>query len=128
MNQAARIDLSGWGEQPPLFVTLLAREVEQTNRTRAGERIGMSRTAVTLVLQNRYPSPSTARVETRVLDALGRIECVAAGEAVTVEQCQTYRERPAPTHNPMAMRQWRDCQHCPINPNCAAQEHQHDRH
>lgn len=129
MTSIARIDLSAWGEQPPLFVELLAREVEQSNRTRAGERIGMSRTAVTLVLQNRYPSPSTARVERRVMDALGRIECVAQSEVITAEQCQSWRERPAPTHNPHAMQHWRACQHCTQNPNCAQHEEtQHARH
>lgn len=128
MSQAQRIDLSGWGEQPPLFVTLLAREVEQSNRTRAGERIGMSRTAVTLVLQNRYPSPTTQGVERRVMDALGRIGCVALDQEITAEQCQNYRQRQAPTHNPMAMQHWRACQHCPNNPHCATQEHHHAHH
>ncbi|MCY1208171.1 hypothetical protein D9M72_197890 [compost metagenome] len=126
MNQAARVDLTAWGSEPPLWVRLLANAVEQTNRTKAGERIGMSRTAVTLALANRYPSPSTAAVERRVLDALGRIECVAIGEVVTTEQCQSYRERPAPTHNPHAMQHWRACQHCPQNPNCG--EHRHGHH
>lgn len=128
MNQAAQVDLSAWGEQPPLFVTLLAREVEQSNRTKAGERIGMSRTTVTLILQNRYPSPTTKGVERRVLKVLGRIPCAAIGGVVTVEQCQSYRERPAPTHNPMAMQHWRACQHCPNNPNCMTQERRHVRH
>lgn len=118
MSQAARVDLSCWGEQPPLFVTLLAREVEQSNRTKAGERIGMSRSAVSLVLANKYPSPTTNNIERRVMDTLGRIECIALGDVLTVEQCQTYRERPAPTHNPPAMQHWRACQHCPSNPNC----------
>lgn len=127
MNQFARVDLSGWGDQPPLWIHLLAREVEQSNRTKAGERIGMSRSAVTLALANRYPSPSTAAVERRVLDALGQIECVALGEVVTTEQCQSYRKRPAPTHNPMAMQCWRACQHCQHNPNCQAQETRHAR-
>lgn len=127
MNQAARVDLSAWGEQPPLWVSLLAREVEQSNRKSAGERVGVSRTAVSLVLVNRYPC-STAGVERRVMDVLGRIECVAIGEVITAEQCQTYRERKAPTHNPMAMQHWRACQHCPNNPNCAAEEPRHGRH
>ncbi|MCY1290486.1 hypothetical protein D9M69_418620 [compost metagenome] len=125
MTQAARVDLTAWGAEPPLWVRLLANAVEQTNRTLAGQRIGMSRTAVTLALANRYPSPSTAAVERRVLDALGRIECVAIGEVVTAEQCQSYRERPAPTHNPHAMRHWRACQHCPQNPTCGEQRHGH---
>ncbi|WP_282339422.1 hypothetical protein [Pseudomonas sp. PS02288] len=113
------VDLSCWGTQPPLFVQLLAAEVAASDRTKAAERIGMSRTAVSLVLANKYSSPSTAGVERRVMDVLGRIECVAVGEIVTVEQCQSYRERPAPTHNPRAMRQWLACQNCPINPTCS---------
>lgn len=126
MTQAVRVDLTAWGAEPPLWVRLLASAVEQTNRTKTGQRIGMSRTAVTLALANRYPSPSTAAVERRVLDALGRIECVAIDEVVTAEQCQSYRERPAPTHNPHAMQHWRACQHCPQNPNCG--EHRHGHH
>lgn len=125
MTQAVRVDLTAWGAEPPLWVRLLASAVEQTNRTKTGQRIGMSRTAVTLALANRYPSPSTAAVERRVLDALGRIECVAIDEVVTAEQCQSYRERPAPTHNPHAMQHWRACQHCPQNPHCGEQRHGH---
>lgn len=125
MNQPDRLDLSAWGDQPPLFVTLLAREVEQSSRTRAGERIGMSRTAVSLVLINRYPASTTAGVERRVIEALGRIDCVAVGEVVTATQCQSYREKPAPTHNPHAMQGWRACQHCPHNPACGEQPDGH---
>lgn len=114
-----RVDLSAWGEQPPQWVRLLAAEVEQSNRTRAGERIGMSRSAVSLVLSNRYPSPSTAAVERRVVAALGALECPALGSTISVVECQSYREREAPTHNPPAMQHWKACRHCPLNPNCA---------
>ncbi|SED09101.1 hypothetical protein [Pseudomonas anguilliseptica] len=127
MSQAARVDLTAWGAEPPQWINLLAREVEQSNRTRTGERIGISRSAVSLVLANKYPSPSTAAIERRVMDALGRIDCVALGEVITAEQCQSYRERKAPTHNPMAMQHWRTCQNCPNNPNCNAQENAHAR-
>lgn len=113
------VDISKWGNQPPLFVRLLAAEVGETNRTRAAERVGISRTAVSLVLNNKYSSPSTKGVERRVLDALGRIDCIAVGEVLTIEQCQTYREKAPPTHNPQSMQLWRACQHCSNNPNCA---------
>jgi hypothetical protein len=122
---AARLE--AWGEQPPLFVQLLGAEVARSNMTATGKRIGMSRTAVSLVLANRYPSPSTSGVERRVMDALGRLECVAVGAVVTASQCQSYREKPAPTHNPSAMQHWRACQFCPNNPNCNAQEKAHAR-
>lgn len=114
-----QVDISAWGNKPPLFVRLLAAEVGASNRTRTAERVGISRTAVSLVLVNKYSSPSTAGVERRVLDSLGRIECVAAGKTLTIEQCQSYREKPAPTHNPQAMQHWQACQHCPFNPTCA---------
>ncbi|WP_312375749.1 hypothetical protein [Pseudomonas oryzihabitans] len=83
----------------------------------------MSRTAVSLVLANKYSSPSTAGVERRVMDVLGRIDCIALGETLTVAQCQSFRDRSAPTHNPMQMQHWRACQHCPFNPNCAGATH-----
>lgn len=117
--------LAAWGPEPPLFVRLLAAEVAASNKTKASQRIGMSRTAVSLILANRYASPSTAGVERRVMETLGRIECVALDDVVTTGQCQSYREKPAPTHNPQAMQHWRDCQHCIHNPNRCDQESAH---
>ena len=114
-----KLELAAWGAEPPLFVRLLAAEVAATNQTKASQRIGMSRTAVSLVLANRYASPSTAGVERRVMETLGRIQCVALDAEVTVDQCQNYREKAPPTHNPQSMQLWRACQHCPHNPNCA---------
>lgn len=111
-----KIDISNWGDQPPHWVTLLANEVESSNRTKAAERIGISRTAVSLLLANRYSSPSTAGMERRILAALGGIYCPAHNEMISTEQCRAYRDRPAPTHNPMAMRVWRVCQSCEHNP------------
>ncbi|MNN46259.1 hypothetical protein D3C81_1606350 [compost metagenome] len=113
------VNLSNWGAEPPLFVRLLAKEVTATSRTHAAIRISMSRTAVSLLLDNKYPSPTTAGIERRVMEVLGRIECVATGDSLTVEQCQGFYQRPAPTHNPLAMQHWRVCQHCTFNPNCS---------
>lgn len=119
------VPLDAWGSQPPLWIRLLATEVARGNRTQAARRIGISRTAVSLVLVNRYPSPSTARIERKVLQALGQLDCLAKGQQVTLIECQDFRERPAPTHNPMSMRHWRACQHCPNNPHCAPREDNH---
>lgn len=116
------VDISAWGDEPPRWIRLLAAEVEATSRTLAGQRIGMSRSAVSLALANRYPSPSTAGVERRVLASLDGIHCPAQGETISTQQCREYRERPAPTHNPMAMRIWRTCQSCPNNPNCGGSQ------
>lgn len=116
------VDISAWGDEPPRWITLLAAEVEASNRTETGKRVGISRSAVSLALANKYPSPSTAGIERRVLAALDGLDCPAQGETISTQQCREYRERPAPTHNPMAMRVWRTCQSCPNNPNCGGDE------
>ncbi|WP_035597061.1 hypothetical protein [Halomonas salina] len=110
------VDISAWGDEPPRWIRLLAAEVEASNRQLAGKRIGMSRSTVALALANRYPSPSTAGVERRVLAALDGLECPAQGKTISSQQCREYCQRPAPTHNPMAMRDWRTCQACPHHP------------
>ncbi len=51
--------LEAWGEQPPLFVQLLGAEVARSNMTKTGQRIGMSRTAVSLLPQ---PQPVSRAV------------------------------------------------------------------
>lgn len=112
------VDISAWGDEPPRWITLLAAEVEASNRQAAGQRIGVSRTAVSLALANKYPSPSTAGIERRVLQALDGRDCPAHGEIISAQQCREYRDRPAPTQNPMSMRVWRVCQRCPHNPDC----------
>ncbi|BFN29465.1 hypothetical protein PSCT_01189 [Pseudomonas sp. SCT] len=117
--------LLAWGTEPPLWVRLLDAEVARSNMTAAAKRIGMNRATVSTVLRNCYPSLSTAGVERRVMDALGRLECPALEATITVVQCQAFREKPAPTHNPLAMQHWKACQHCPHNPSCQAQESHH---
>lgn len=110
------VDISNWGDEPPRWIRLLAAEVEASNRRLAAEACGLSRTAVSLALANRYPSPSTQGLERRVIEALDGRDCPAWGERISVEQCRDYREQPTPTHNPMAMRKWQACQSCPHNP------------
>ena len=115
IRRTRAVDISNWGEEPPRWITLLANEVRATNRKMAGDRIGVSRSAVSLALANRYPSPSTSSIEKKVLEALDGLNCPAQERTISVEQCREYRSRPAPTHNPMAMRLWRSCQTCPNN-------------
>lgn len=116
MSTATQDRLSAWGDAPPLWVRLLDAEVARSNMTVAARRIGMNRSTVSTILRNCYPARSTAGVERKVLDALGKLQCPALDETITLIQCQAFRERPAPTHNPVAMQHWKACQHCPSNP------------
>lgn len=107
------------------WLDILSAEAKASSMTRVAERLQISRTAVSLCLAGRYPC-STKHIEAKVLDVLGRLDCLAIGESVTVGECQTFRKKPAPTHNPMAMQAWKACLHCPHNPDCAQrQENQH---
>lgn len=116
IRRTRTVDISNWGDDVPRWIVLLADEVRATNRKVAAERIGVSRSAVSLALANRYPSPSTASIEKKVLEALDGLDCPALAIKISAEQCRDYRARPAPTHNPMAMRMWQHCQRCPHNP------------
>ncbi|WNL39855.1 hypothetical protein RN346_04670 [Halomonas sp. PAMB 3232] len=122
IRRTRSVDISNWGAQPPRWIALLANEVRASNRKLAAERIGVSRSAVSLALANRYPSPSTDSIEKKVLSALDGLKCPALGDTISVEQCREYRARPAPTHNPMAMRLWRQCQTCPHNPDAGGND------
>lgn len=119
---------NAWGGQPPLWVRLLAAEVARSNMTRAAERIGMNRATVSTALRNCYPATSTAGVERRVLEVLGQLACPALEQTITLVQCQSFCERPAPTHNPHAMHHWRACQHCQHNPGCNTERSHADTH
>ncbi|NVF15967.1 hypothetical protein [Vreelandella maris] len=116
IRRTRTVDISNWGDDVPRWIVLLADEVRATNRKITAERIGVSRSAVSLALANRYPSPSTASIEKKVLEALDGLDCPALAITISAEQCRDYRARPAPTHNPMAMRMWKHCQRCPHNP------------
>lgn len=109
------------------WLDLLRTEAKATSMQKAAIRLGISRTAVSLCLAEKYPA-STDHIEAKVWEVLGQVDCPALGEVITSTACREFRERQAPTHNHMAMRHWKACQHCPNNPSCTAQEQRHVRH
>lgn len=100
------------------WLELLRAEAEATTMQKAGERVGITRTAVSLCLAGKYPA-KTDRVAAKVLAVLGQVDCPALAESISPEACRENRERKAPTHNPQAMQLWKACHHCPNNPHCA---------
>lgn len=72
----------------------------------------LSRTTVSLVLSGKYPA-STDKIEARVLQTYGRVQCPFLGTELSGAQCADYHQRQAPTSSPFAMRHWRACQQCP---------------
>lgn len=104
-----------WGENPPRFIQLLNAEASATDKTATAKRIGISRTAVSLLLCNKYPSPSYEKVEAKVMAALDKVQCPVLG-ALESSECQKQRSTPFSSANPQRVNLFRACQQCPNNP------------
>lgn len=110
------------------WLELLNDAVVASNRTAVARRLGISRTAVSLVLAGKYGAKTT-RIEAKVLAVIGNsVDCPAMGKAIVLDKCREYHQARAPMHNPIAMQHWRACQRCPHNPSCQAKEAPDARH
>lgn len=103
----------------PEWRGILAREVGQHPRGKAGvaERLGVSRSYVSRALSvgaSAYDQVPQAFI-TRVLDLESDVDCPAVRGRIARAECRK-ANHPAPTHNPLAMRIWRECQTCAIKP------------
>ncbi|NVK28794.1 MAG: hypothetical protein HWE14_12155 [Flavobacteriia bacterium] len=115
------VDLSAWGSEPPHFICLLADAVAQSSRATVARQIGVSRSAVSTLLSNRYPSKTTNKIEQKVVDALGRVNCPTLGD-ITSAKCHRTRIRPFMNTNNQTIAQFRACANCPNNPNRRSQQ------
>ena len=120
-NTQALVDVSAWGEEPPHFIRLLADAVALSSRATVARQIGVSRSAVSTLLSNRYPSKTTNKIEQKVVDALGRVNCPTLGD-ITSAKCHRTRIRPFMNTNNQTIAQFRACANCPNNPNRRSQQ------
>ncbi len=111
-------DISAWGEAPPHFINLLADLVEQMGtKEAAARRLGVSRTTVSTLLSNKYPNKNMRRMEMRVLDVLGNVNCPVLG-SITAAECQKNRNAKFTPSNPQRVQLFRACKTCPNNTGC----------
>lgn len=98
---------------------MLIAEVAANKRGKAGvaERLGVSRAYVSRCLSSGASAFKEVPDEfvSRVLGTYHIVVCPATGEKRSRDECRSANE-PAPTHNPLAMRLWRECQQCPNKP------------
>ena len=97
----------------PWFVTLQA-EVANSSRQAVADKLGYSRTTISLVMSGKYPG-KTDEVASRVAERLGGFACPYDGQTITPEQCRKSAKEAAPTHNPSKMAKWSACQNCQRN-------------
>ena len=95
------------------FATLQA-EVANSTRQAVADKLGYSRTTISLVMAGKYPG-KTDDVAARVAERLGGFACPYDGQTITPEQCRKSAKEAAPTHNPSKMAKWSACQNCQRN-------------
>lgn len=98
------------------WLDLLRAEVAASSLAAVAERIGVSRTTVSLLLAGKYPAKTLDAVERKVRDAFEARRCPALNAVITGDACQRYRTRAMPRSSARDLRHWRTCQTCSYNP------------
>ncbi|MGO4380347.1 hypothetical protein [Pseudoduganella sp. RAF53_2] len=108
------------------WFALLQADVQATGSVAAtAQRVGVSRGALSAILNQTASSPyvngksGTAKIEARILNTIGRIECpfltvlMEREHRITGLECREHSSRETPpTNSPRAMSHWRACQNC----------------
>ena len=100
----------------------VARELAKaTPRGVAGlaERIGYSRTALSLAINGKYPAGEKGIAEA-VLELLPQVRCPYLGKFIDRSECAGIALGAPPTSNPQRIRHWQACQQCANKPMEAA--------
>lgn len=110
----------------PKWIEVLRADVEATGSIqKTADRVGVTRGALSAIINQTPSSPyvngksSTAKIEARVMNTIGRILCPFLSEVMGEEhritglECResSDREHP-PTNSPRSMAHWRACQAC----------------
>lgn len=95
-----------------MWLKLLTDAVEKSSKQAVADDLGISRTAISLVMNGKYPA-STDKIEALVMALYSRVDCPHLGESIAITQCKRHHSEKAPTSSPRAMRLWRACQTCP---------------
>ncbi len=97
------------------WFALLEKAVAETSKTAVAERIGISCTAISLVMNGKYPA-KTDKIAARVLDVFAVVNCPYLGQEITQAECAAHAGRAIPTSSPRAVRHWKACRTCPNRP------------
>lgn len=89
-----------------------AVDAPDSSMGKVAEKLGCSRTAISLVLAGKYPA-KTDKMAARVMQVYGRVQCPFLLKEISGKECHDFHTKDAPTSSPFAMRHWRACQNCP---------------
>ena len=96
------------------WYSLLQKAVNDSSITIVAEKLGVSRTQVSLVLGGKYPS-RTEKFSAKVIECFGNVGCPYLEVRISQKKCREYHSAPIPTCSPRALRHWKACQACVHN-------------
>jgi hypothetical protein len=96
-------------------LTLMQQEAKRTSKTALAVLLGVSRTAISLVIGGKYPARNDA-IFAAALAVLDRRSCPYLGVQVEAIYCHDTNTGPTPTWDPSALAQRRMCQKCEHKP------------
>jgi hypothetical protein len=98
----------------------LEREVNASNKTRVAEKMDVSRSTLSAVMNGigEYGKgkASTVNFEREFRRAYEQLPCPYNGTNVGTAYCREHALSAAPTHNPLQMMHWQACQQCSHKP------------
>lgn len=104
-----------WGPALPDWVEALAEAADRTSQTAVAERLGVSGSAVNMVLRKRYAA-DTRRIEQRVRGVLlsATVECPVLGD-LAADLCLEWQKKAELFHDTSSLRRrmFRACRACP---------------
>ena len=92
----------------------LKEEAGKTSRAAVGRKLGVSRTTISLVLDNKYPADGD-NIKNLVEQFINRVYCSFLDKQLTINECKAYSGE-VPTSSPTALRLWKACQQCEFKP------------
>lgn len=98
----------------------LMREVSLSSKAAVGEKMGIKRSVISQVCNGCGPygdgRSSVKRIEQAYRRTYEQITCHHTRQVVNVEHCREMALCKAPTHNPLRMIHWQECQSCEFKP------------
>lgn len=97
-----------------MWLDLLNAAVNRSSKQAVARNLGISRTAVSLVVDGKYPA-KTDSIEKKVIEVYGSVTCPHLDHEISLNACRSYHQSTVPTSSPRAMKHWQACKGCQHN-------------
>lgn len=98
------------------WMRILRDQCDETSITHVADKIGYSRSTISLVLSGKY-NGGTDKIAAKVIGTFtDSIQCPHLGHDITQAACADHQSRKMPTSDPAALRHWIVCRGgCPFS-------------